>query len=294
LQLKELKMSDLQAGRYPGGGDEDWAENLENGILSWPGSPSAPPVPDILAHRPPLGPLSAPPPGMASAPALGSSDWHQMFGGRKWRYDETGVYTMDFENGQQPWRTPGVPATCRKIVELCLDEILAAGEKHQVPPALIIMTIATETGFARNLGFTGPQTFRWEHHVEVTDVNPHLKGDYSAGPMQTATTARWIIRVQSLDYDPFQVAPVYEYRPEPPANHPLYDYAVNIDIGAAEIKQRWKKTGADPVLVAAAYNAGGLYEEEKNPWHLRCYGDHLNRAAQWFGDACAVLEELGV
>jgi peptidoglycan LD-endopeptidase CwlK len=153
-----------------------------------------------------------------------------------------------------------------------------------------MMTVATETAFALRFGFTGPHTFRWEPGVEVTDVNPHIFGDYSAGPMQTlATTARWVIQQQDLPYDRFAIAPVYRARPAPPQAHPLYDPAVNIDIGTAEIKQRLRTTGDDPILGAAAFNAGGLYRSSQNLWHLRSYGDHLDRAAKWYGDACAVL-----
>jgi peptidoglycan L-alanyl-D-glutamate endopeptidase CwlK len=171
--------------------------------------------------------------------------------------------------------------------------LLTASEKYDVPLALIMMVIATETAFARRFGFTGPITFRWEKHVKVEDVSPPIWGDYSAGPMQTlATTARWVIRQQGLEYDPFRVAPVFEEQPEPPEELPLYNPEVNIDIGTAEIQQRWTKTGDDPILVAAAYNAGGCYKSTENPWHLRSHGDHLDRAARWYGDACAVLKEL--
>jgi len=67
----------------------------------------------------------------------------------------------------------------------------------------------------------------------------------------------------------------------------------SIPIGAAVIKQRWAKTGDDPILAAAAFNAGGLYNTNANPWHLRTTGDPLDRAARWYGDACAVLKEVG-
>ena len=87
------------------------------------------------------------------------------------------------------------------------------------------------------------------------------------------------------------MAPHYETVPAPPDQHPLYAYKNSIDIGTAVIKQRWKKTGDDPILVAAAYNAGGIYKSQLNPWHLHTTGDHLDRAARWYGDALAVLKE---
>lgn len=144
-------------------------------------------------------------------------------------------------------------------------------------------------------GFTGPETFRWEPHVPVRDVTPVDRGDYSAGPMQTlATTARWVIGKQNhITYNPFRAAPHYRDRPAPePHRTPLYNPVLNIDVGCAEIVERWNKSGEDPVLVAACYNAGGLYATSDNRWGLRSTGNHLDRAAQFFGDACAVMAEL--
>lgn len=54
LQLQKMKLADLQAGRYPKDGDMAWAEHLEDAILNWQDPGSAPPLPPILAERPPL------------------------------------------------------------------------------------------------------------------------------------------------------------------------------------------------------------------------------------------------
>ena len=292
LQMAGLDVGALQAGRNPPGGDASWAENLEAAITSWNGSPSAPPLPDEAPMRPPL-PAEAvvvtPPP---DAPLAGVGGWHRRFGGQEWRYDAAGVYLRRNGGGTQPLRSPGEPTTCRAIWALFAEPVIAAARAYGVPPAVILMTIATETGVYRQYGFTGPMTFRWEPDAEINDVAPPRAGDYSAGPMQTlAGSARWVIRAQHLAYDPFAVAPAYEIRPAPPPTHPLYDPATSIDIGTAEIKQRWLKTGHDPILVAAAYNAGGVYKSGSSAWGLRVYGNHLDRAAKWYGDACAVLHE---
>jgi len=296
LQLKEAALSDLRNGGYPPEGDLSWAENLTLAVYAWTGTPSAPfPPEDVIAERPSEALNVDAGMTMENTPLAGSEGWHSNFGGQEWRYDARGVYIRAHANGNEPLRTRGEPITCRKIMDLCGECIIAASIKYEVPMALILMTIATETAFLRKYGFTGPLTFRWERHVQVNDVSPPTRGDYSAGPMQTlATTARWVIRTRNLSYDPFEVAPPYHQQPEPPEQHPLYDYAVNIDIGAAEIFQRWSRTGDDPILVAAAFNAGGLYESSGNTWRLRCSGDHLDRAAEWYGDACAVVRELGV
>jgi peptidoglycan L-alanyl-D-glutamate endopeptidase CwlK len=293
LQLPGLDIATLRAGHYPPDGDEAWAENLEASIYSWSDLPPSPPVPDLLPERPALEVEPLRIPERVRTRSARTVDWHNCFGGREWRYDEHGVYLHDHADGQEALRTSGKPRTCRKMWSLFAEELVAASEQYDLSVALIMMVVATETAFLREFGFTGPRTFRWEPDVKVKDVSPPIWGDYSAGPMQTlATTVRWIIRQQSLDHDPFRVAPVFKHRPQPPEELPLYDPAISIDIGTAVIKQNLEKTGDDPILVAAAYNAGGLRKSKQNPWHLKTTGDHLDRAARWYGDACAVLKEL--
>lgn len=228
------------------------------------------------------------------------TDWHRFeVGQREWRFDARGISIRDAGVVSRP-RWEQNLATMRSILKLMGREVFAASAKHGLPPALILMTIATESHIHIRHGFTGPKSFRWEPHVENRDISPPDDGDYSAGPMQTlATTARWVIKDHGakfdLVYQPFQVAPHYRERPvPPPADNPLYEYPANIDIGAAEIRVRLRKTGFDPILVAAAYNAGGLRPTGANPWGIKVTGDHLDRAAKWYGDACALLTELGV
>ncbi len=293
LQLPDMSIARLRNGVYPPDGDLTWSEGLQEAIFSWSGEPSAPPPPSLIPDRPPIGEGQTPTIGEGETPPPGNEDWHSLFNGRQWRHDDRGVYIRDHADALEPMRTPGKPITCRAIRSLFSHEIGAASIRFGIPPAIIMMVIAVETSFARKNGFTGPRTFRWEPHVEVGDVSPTIYGDYSAGPMQTlATTARWAIRTRKLDFLPFSTAPVLDEKPpDPPPSLPLFDPAVSIEIGAAVIKQRMEKTGDDPILIAAAYNAGGLYESDENPWRLRTTGDHLDRAARWYGDACAVMKE---
>lgn len=250
--------------------------------------------------RVPLGgPVAAAPVAAApTAPQPTHGGWHSMFGGQQWRFDHRGVYLRAAPD--TPLRTPGAPLTCRRIYELYGTWILQAADRHGVNPALIMMTIATETGFAKADDFTGPRTFRWEAHVNNADVTPAFKGAYSAGPMQgLSTTVREMLvnhgAAWGLPYAPFTVAPALTAKPVPsPASHPLYEPKANIEIGTAEIRLRWSKTADDPILVAAAFNAGGLYPKVGSAWGLRAHGDHLDRAARWYGDSCAALTEAGV
>ncbi|AGW13013.1 putative peptidoglycan-binding domain 1 protein [Megalodesulfovibrio gigas DSM 1382 = ATCC 19364] len=289
VQWKD-SMAELKAGSYPPQGDASWAVNLTWHIQQWTGSPPAPVPPATDQDRPPLA-NAADLLEVEEGLTCGKADCHSMFGGRSWRYDVNGVYLCADGSPAEPLRTPGRLVTIPAIMALYGEYILEASKKYQICPQLILMTIATESAAARNQGFTGPTTFRWEPHVEVSIGGQIDTGDYSAGPMQTlASTARWVITAMKLPYDAHAIAPHIQEQPATaPQALPLYDPRVNIDIGTAEIKIRWDKTGSDPILVAAAYNAGGLYESDKNPWRLRSSGDHLDRAAKWFGDACHFL-----
>jgi peptidoglycan L-alanyl-D-glutamate endopeptidase CwlK len=230
-------------------------------------------------------------PSWNDTPPVGEDYWMSMYGGIEWRYDATGIYIRGLD---QPLRTDGEPITCQTIIDHFDDNIINYAIEFNIPPEIIVMTIATEAAAYRRIGFTGPETFRWEPHVKVKDVEPNHYGDYSLGPMQTlATTARWVIRTQGLNFDPFGVMPDFKEQPVvPPDDLPGYDPEINIHIGVAEIKQRWDRTGDNPILVSACYNAGGLYSSNSNRWHLRSHGNHLDRAAKWFGDACFVIDEL--
>lgn len=294
LQLAGLRIAELMEGDWPDGGDASWHAMLGDAIGRWDGRPAAPPLDLAVPPRPSLrGQSSAPALDWFGTPSPDEAGWHNQFGGQEWRYDKAGVYLR--ADPDTPVRSPGAPTTCSMILDLFGPAIHAAAMDHAVPPELIVMTIATETAFARNEGFTGPRTFRWEGHVEVRDVQPPAFGDYSAGPMQAlAGTARDVIRRLGLRYpDPFAIAPHIEDKPGAnPASHPLYAAGPNVDIGTAEMRSRLNLTGLDPILVSAAYNAGGLRQTELNAWRLRSSHDHLDRAAQWFGDACFVLSGL--
>jgi hypothetical protein len=220
----------------------------------------------------------------ADAPAVNSADWHSRNGGQEWRYDASGVYLRN--QPDTPLRTSGNPDTVAAILKAFGSEIYEASRHYKVPPELIIMTIATETASFGNSGFTGPRTFRWEAHIT----------DYSAGPMQLlSSTARDIINKVPVECEPDDIPPRLSAKPAtPPTENPLYDADLSINVGTAYIARNASQhgTGFDPILVASCYNAGSLRASSNNPWGLVTFGNHLDRAAPWFGDACAVLGPL--
>ena len=288
VQLADYSLTRLMNGDYPDGGDASWAENLSAAILGW--GDGAPPLPD-----------DAPRPAMAVAPATvsgGGLNWHSMFGGDAWAYDDKGVYTMGPGGQIKTWRTPGAPITVQEVISLHGNAIQKASAKHGVSQELIVMTIATETAIFRRDGFTGPKTFRWEQGFTVgatgdSALDGKEKGDYSAGPMQVMSdTARWTNNRLGLGYNNARDFKFFKNRPSSaPTKLGLYDPEICIDIGAAFIRINMDKTGDDPLLVAAAYNAGGIRPSSKNHWRIRSHGNHLDRAAEWYGDACSVLKD---
>lgn len=59
----------------------------------------------------------------------------------------------------------------------------------------------------------------------------------------------------------------------------LLNPAENIQWGYYLIDSKKHNTRLDPLLVAATYNAGGIYPSGNNAWGIRTYGYHLNRFA---------------
>jgi peptidoglycan L-alanyl-D-glutamate endopeptidase CwlK len=290
VQLIGTSLTQLMNGDYPDGGDDSWADSLALAINRWPNNtdPTKPPLPQN-EERPQQLHLG----GDANE---ASGEWHNLFGGDHWRFDNRGVYTRNHDGSDKLWRTPGSPITIQEIVAHYRPAISAASSQFDVPESLIVMTIATETGRFRNDKFTGPKTFRWEQGVLLTTtgdpaIDGKEKGDYSAGPMQVlSNTARWMNNTAHLGLDPKTILPWFKNKPaKNPSELGMYDGAKSILIGTAYIAHNLPKTGIDPILVSAAYNAGSLKPSPANHWRIRSTGDHLDRAAEWYGDACSVL-----
>lgn len=287
VQVKGLTVPGLLQGKYPRDGDESWEAEFVAAIERWPGGrkPPTPPRP-MRPMRPSLAEIVPPSvpaearSGWDALPVLQRTSWTSQFGGQRWRADQHGVYLDSVGGGVQPLRTKGSPETCIDIVTRFGTHIQKASAKHGVPPELIVMVIATEVGAYRKVGFTGPETFRWEANVT----------DYSAGPMQILSkTALDTVEKGKLGYHS-DLFPQLRSNPNPrPSELPLYDPALSIDIGTCLIRRLIDRNRADPILVAAAYNAGSVREAHDNPWRVLCYGNHLDRAAEWYGDACEVI-----
>lgn len=194
------------------------------------------------------------------------TQWHRRFvASVRWRLTPAGLEV----EGSGVERTPGEPKTVTRVWETFGQAINAAAQRHQVPAALIVATICTESGgrtdaVRQEPGWTSDQT------------TPHR---VSVGLMQTLiSTARAAAKDPGLD------------------RRRLLDPATSINAGTAFIAQQRPATLLDPPVVAAAYNAGGVYEQHGagNRWKMRQYpigsGKHCDRFVRWFNDAVFVLD----
>lgn len=298
VQVAGLKTSRLLSGEDPGPGDESWESNFSAAVSRWPGS-RKPPLP--TGDRPPLAqmvdntfPAQA---GIdwTAMPRVAEADWRNMFGGQEWRVKQRGIYLRGVSD--TPLRTPGTPSTIGAALEAHASAIGEACQRFGLPPELVLMTIATETGNFKVQKFTGPDTFRWEQGVTLTNtsdptIDMKEKGDYSAGPMQIlSNTAREVNSKLGLEIQAETELKWFKDRPsKAPLKLGLYDSKINILLGAGYIHMQRKQTELNPVLVAAAYNSGSLRASGTNLWRLQFHGDHVDRACNWFGDACSVME----
>jgi len=158
------------------------------------------------------------------------------------------------------------------------NPLIRAAASNTVPLPVLLMVLATENGpclVDRNQPRVVP--VRKEPGYASDNETPHR---ISVGPCHLLiSTARQVMGDPSIDQSW------------------LLNVNNNLYAAARYIKQQAPATCYDPVLVAAAYNAGGLYKavpgQSKfgNPWHLRSYGHHLDRATRWYGDALAVMAE---
>ena len=301
IQLKGMVASKLLAGEQPSAGDDSWEQNFRNAVINWPGADK----PRLRDEDKPGLASFALQTGKASAqvdwsamPPLSDFAWTSRFGGQEWRADDNGIYLRGEPNS--PLRTPGEPSTASSALNEFADNIAEASQKFSVPPELILMTIATETGFMKSEGFTGPRTFRWEKNVTLTTtgdvaLDGKEKGDYSAGPMQVlSNTAREVNKKQDLGFDNGSDLKWFKNKPaKAPAKLGLYEGTTCVLIGTGYIAQQRSKTDLNPVLVSAAYNAGSLRASGTNIWKIFFHHDHVDRACNWFGDACAVMKLFG-
>jgi hypothetical protein len=192
-------------------------------------------------------------------------------GGAQWRVLPEGVAI----GHDAPMGTPGAPDTVRRVLGWFKAEIEAGARAFGVPAPLLVAIICNESAGGQTDRDAVVNARREEPGWVSDDASP---GRVSVGCCQTLlSTARAAL-----------------YRPKL-TTADLADPGMSIMAAAAFIASQHRLTGFDPVLVAAAYNAGGLHFEDTrtNRWGLRCYplntGAYIDRFVLWYNDAVAVL-----
>lgn len=197
---------------------------------------------------------------------LGLVMFHNAFAnGVRWRLTPQGIEV----EGSGIEHTPGAPLTATKIWEDYNDSINRWASHFDVPCAVIVATIATESSGHANV-------VRKETGYISDDSTPHK---ISPGLMQTLiSTARSTLNDNSIDRDW------------------LLDPDNSIKTGTSYIAGQRSKTLLDPPKIACAYNAGSLLENrgQHNRWKMKQYpigtSAHCDRFVKWFNDAVEVLE----
>lgn len=196
--------------------------------------------------------------GAAPAAAAADAQFRQgPFGGLRWQLTPDGIVC---EGETAPERTVGEPATVRRIWHDFGPIIKDVCARHGVPAEIVVTTIAVES---RGI-------------VKAALVEPD--GRTSIGLMQTLIgTASEVMGRQVTAQE-------------------LETPEISIEAGTRYIAKHREKTHFDPILVAAAYNSGGLNEpraQDTNPFKLRSTGDHLIRTKLYYNDTVATAKAEG-
>lgn len=201
------------------------------------------------------------------------SDWHNKFGGTKWRLTSLGIEV--WEKGFP--RSHGVPTSVISLWEDFGEHIHYVSSELGVPADMIIAMIPIEAVRLPN-GRYNPKSLRLEPGYASDEGTPHK---VSPGLMQTLiSTARGM----ALKYN---LVP-----PNVVDRDMLFKPHYSILLGGAYIARQIEKYGPDPVLVCAAYNAGSVRKTSSNTWHMVAYGDtRMDRYVMWFNDFHAAVRE---
>lgn len=178
----------------------------------------------------------------------------------KWRLTTSGIEVQ----GEGILRTLGKPLTIKKIWDSYGASMTSASIKYNVPIEIIFALIAGESA-------GNPKAIREEPGFISDEKTPDR---VSPGLTQTLiSTARQVLKNPNL------------------TRVDLFNPDTAIRAGTGYVAMQKGKTGLDPVLVAAAYNSGGVYYQkgEQNKFKLRVYpigtSRYIEKFILWFNDA---------
>jgi hypothetical protein len=239
-----------------------WFESL-GPALNRPVAPE-PAAPDDARPASPFG-------GGAKPGALfDSGKWHHSRDGIKWSIDPDGMVVLD--DGQRPTGSRLFARSC----------FLRYGDSFRrwsgsygrgLGAAHLVATAITESGCSEEKGMSSVDGL-------------------STGIMQvTGTTCQSLLRMLGRR-DLGKNECMIKMAEDP-------DFSV--ELAAAYITQprQVQITSLNPPKVAAAYNAGGVYFDPKNPWRMRSTGNHIDRFVAaynafvaWFREEGGMLDQV--
>jgi hypothetical protein len=198
----------------------------------------------------PGGDLSLPPGDYTDLAArdLSADGWHQLRGGVKWRIDPEG-YVM-LSDGQRPTGSRLFARSCFMRYGKSFQHWAGSYGKG-LGIAHLVATAVTESGCSEEKGMSSVDRL-------------------STGIMQvTGGTCQSLLRRlgrSQLSKDDCMIKM---------ADDP--DFSVELAAAYITLPTQIQLTSLNPPKVAAAYNAGGVYFDPRNPWRMRSTGNHIDR-----------------
>jgi hypothetical protein len=200
-------------------------------------------------------------------------EWHNPKGGTEWKITSKGIEVR----GKGRIRTKGEPISMKTLWSDFGDALKQASWEFDVPVDIVAAMIPIEASRTDDFHFD-PKSIREEPGYVSDEKTPHL---VSPGLMQTLiSTAREVAKRHDV-VDPSEVN-----------RDLLFDPFHSIMLGTAYLSDLISRYNADPVLMCAAYNAGGVYRsrDPENPWNLLVYGpSRITRYIRWFNDFRAII-----
>lgn len=201
-------------------------------------------------------------------------------GGDRWGITDQGFVVID----DQIPRTKGDPITAYTIYEDFGADIFDALGYFDISEQLLIALIWKESRRQKNGAHRDTVSIRKEPGYRSDTKTPNK---ISVGLMQT------LLSTASSVNKKFRLFETYGGKLDAIDRHDLKIPRRSILLGAGYLHILSEKNDTDdPILLQAAYNAGGIYRSKKNRWNLRMYGKRrLENFAAYYNDALTMLGE---
>ncbi len=204
--------------------------------------------------------------------------WRSFAGGRRWRMTPDGIELGPGEGGEGLVRTRGEPISTRNLWADFGPMFLESAGMYGIGADVLCTIAALESAVdpARR-SHRNPKSVRYEPGY-VSEERSANKVSYGLCQI-LLSTARGVAGLTPWGKSFF-------------GRETMFDPRVSIILAGAVLRNRWNRHLGDPLLASAMFNAGGVYQSDRNEFHVRTHGEHrLLHTAQWFNDLVAVLRD---